>query len=229
MSEINIDHRLKFQIERIILFTDAVFAIAITLLVIEIKVPEFHNGETNKEVLSHLAHMIPKFIGYIVSFILIGVYWMFHHRLFGFLVRYDVKLIWLNLFFLMFIALMPFSSGFYSENFGRNTAFMLYALNLTAIGLLGYWLLRYIGNPRNGLSRGLEDSRLRRFYEARSLTVIGIYLLGFALCLLNNTAASWIARFIFILIWPALVLLRRLYHPRHPDTRREVGPEPVQG
>ena len=74
----------EFQLERLILFSDAVFAIAITLMVIEIKIPEIHRNEVTDELLvNKLGELIPKFIGFLVSFLLIGQYWVVHHRLFG--------------------------------------------------------------------------------------------------------------------------------------------------
>ena len=74
----------EFQLERMILFSDAVFAIAITLLVIEIKVPEIDKHFVNDHLLGEaMAHLIPKFVGFFISFILIGFYWILHHRMFG--------------------------------------------------------------------------------------------------------------------------------------------------
>ena len=107
-----------FQLERMILFSDAVFAIAITLLVIEIKIPDIHDNVSDKILLHSLGHLVPKFIGFFISFMLIGVYWSIHHRMFGFVTSYTRKLLLLNLVFLFFVALMPFSTGFYSEYAG---------------------------------------------------------------------------------------------------------------
>jgi uncharacterized membrane protein len=111
--------RKEFQLERLILFSDAVFAIAITLLVIEIKIPEVPRNElTDNHLLHKLAELIPKFIGFLISFLIIGQYWMVHHRMFGFVINFNPRLLWLNIFFLLTIALMPFSTGFYSEYAG---------------------------------------------------------------------------------------------------------------
>ncbi|MBK9959255.1 MAG: DUF1211 domain-containing protein [Chitinophagaceae bacterium] len=91
--------RKEFQLERLILFSDAVFAIAITLLVIEIKIPELpHDSVTDKGLLIALRNLIPKFIGFLVSFLLIGQYWIVHHRLFGYVINFTDRLIWLNIF-----------------------------------------------------------------------------------------------------------------------------------
>jgi uncharacterized membrane protein len=113
-NQLHNELRKEFQLERLILFSDAVFAIAITLLVIEIKIPDKHEmqlqeGISDKAILRALGLLIPKFIGFFVSFMLIGLYWTVHHRLFGFVTAYDRKLLLLNLVFLFFIALMPFS------------------------------------------------------------------------------------------------------------------------
>ncbi|HYJ37839.1 MAG TPA: TMEM175 family protein, partial [Chitinophagaceae bacterium] len=119
MSQLHNELKKEFQLERLILFSDAVFAIAITLLVIEIKIPELEREHiSDKALLQSLAHLIPKFIGFIVSFLLIGLYWSVHHRMFGFVTNYDGRLRFLNLLFLFFIVLMPFSTGFYSEYSG---------------------------------------------------------------------------------------------------------------
>jgi uncharacterized membrane protein len=99
-----LQHELKkeFQLERLILFSDAVFAIAITLLVLEIKVPSIdHHIATDALLLKSLDELIPKFIGFFISFFIIGLYWTTHHRLFGHVVDYMPRLLWLNLLFLL--------------------------------------------------------------------------------------------------------------------------------
>ena len=100
MDHLEQELKKEFQLERLILFSDAVFAIAITLLVIEIKVPELHGEDVSEQALLHgMVHLIPKFIGFFISFILIGLYWTIHHRMFGYVTDYTPKLLWLNLAF----------------------------------------------------------------------------------------------------------------------------------
>src|SRR5450631_3763022 len=120
-SVIDMDHlqnelKKEFQLERLILFSDAVFAIAITLLVIELKIPEIpRQWVTETKLVEILANLIPKFVGFLISFFIIGLFWTIHHRMFGYVVNYNPKLLWLNLIFLLFIVIMPFSTSFYSE------------------------------------------------------------------------------------------------------------------
>ena len=93
--------KLKFQLDRMILFSDAVFAIAITLMVIDLKVPEISENVTDINLVKTLLSLTPKFIGFLLSFFLIGLYWTIHHRLFGYVINYTSRLLWLNLFFLL--------------------------------------------------------------------------------------------------------------------------------
>ncbi|MBL0145615.1 MAG: DUF1211 domain-containing protein [Chitinophagaceae bacterium] len=120
--------RRKFQLERIALFSDAVFAIAITLLVIEIKVPivSHENQEIfNKEFSHALMEMIPEFIGFFISFIVIGNYWRAHHTIFGHVTDYNRKLISLNTWFLLSIVCMPFTTAMMSKYIFLNPTFFI--------------------------------------------------------------------------------------------------------
>lgn len=153
------------QLERIILFTDAVFAIAITLLAIEIKVPELH--EVTEDAAKHqFLLLIPRIIGFLISFFVIGVYWIAHHKIFSFVVNYDRKLLWLNLLFLMFIILLPFTTGFYSEYTFLRLPFLLYSLNILLIGIMQARLLNYVSRPT--LSEGI-NIWLKRYISYRGL------------------------------------------------------------
>src|SRR5436190_7537415 len=178
-----------FQLERMILFSDAVFAIAITLLVIEIKIPDKEwmreQGEiSDGAILNTLKHLVPKFYGFLISFMLIGLYWTIHHRLFGFVTSYDRKLLFLNLLFLFFVALMPFSTGFYSEYAGSElfekqlkVPMTFYVLNFCCMGFANYLMWRRIGNEKNKLAEPPIDPLILKLAYARSLVVPFLFLL----------------------------------------------------
>lgn len=159
MSQIHNEFKKEFQLERLILFSDAVFAIAITLLVIEIKIPELHDElVTDKSILVGLGHLIPKFTGFIISFLIIGLYWTIHHLLFGYVANFDKKLLALNLLFLFFIVLMPFSTGLYGEYAGPvmfrqqlKVPMTFYVLNIFAVGITNYLMWSHISKPAKEL------------------------------------------------------------------------------
>jgi uncharacterized membrane protein len=204
--------RKEFQLERMVLFSDAVFAIAITLLIIEIKVPELTNEISERAVLSALGKLEPKFIGFIFSFFLIGMYWTIHHRLFGYLVNYSRKLLWLNLGFLFFIVLMPFSTAFYSEFSKPGTIQLItplafYVGNIWCIGIMNFILWGYIGNPDNGVAEGLPDVHFIQLARTRSLMVPVVFSLTIPVALFS----PGLARFVPMLIPVVMKIVQKRF------------------
>jgi len=172
-NEIHSELKKEFQLERMILFSDAVFAIAITLLVIEMKIPEIPRELLNEAALAEsISHLIPKFVGFIVSFMIIGLYWTVHHRLFGFVTNYNQRLLWLNLFFLMAVALMPFSTGFYSEYIFKllKSPVIIYVSNICFLGIMNFALWKYVSNPKRKLTEGLSRP-VARYYGYRAIAI----------------------------------------------------------
>lgn len=207
------ENRKQFQLERMILFSDAVFAIVITLLVIEIKVPEvIETGMLTKEKLKeHLFRLLPQLGGFIMSFFIVGMFWTTHHRVFSYVINYDAKLIWLNLTLLLTISLLPFSTSLVSQHGYLDLAFSIYCLNLGMIGLMSFFIWLHISNPDKKLSTGLEDVKMRRYGRVRSFAISCIFFSGALLCSFNYSVTSWIARFIFFLIFPAISIIKRIY------------------
>ncbi len=100
------------MIERIAFFSDAVFAIAITLMAIEIHPPLVKKGDTAAVVWEHFKEILPEFIGLLVSFWLIASVWLRHHQLFKYVDNFDIRFMVINLWLLFTIILYPFSTGF---------------------------------------------------------------------------------------------------------------------
>lgn len=133
----------SLQMERIVFFSDAVFAIAITLLVIEIKVPNIENPASEMDFVFGLLTKIPQLIGFFVSFLVIGAYWVGHHRIYSNIVQWNYGLIWRNLWLLMAIGLIPFSTAFFSEYVTHFVPLTFYALNLAIAGVIQNIQWRY--------------------------------------------------------------------------------------
>ena len=205
------EHKKTFQLERLILFSDAVFAIAITLLVIELKIHE-PEVATNRTLAIAILQAIPHFISFMISFMIIGIYWIAHHKMFYFIINYDTRLLWINLLLLFFIALMPFSSNIYGVYFDLDTSFLLYFINISMISLFFFLMYNHISNPKKQLSHGLENPRIVKYYKSRSLVVPLCFGIGaIAVLITDIPAAKIISRMSPILIFPAMRMIRNKY------------------
>lgn len=140
-------HGPEHMLERLIFFSDAVFAIAITLLIIEIHVPHLEAGASNADYINALLKLTPNFIGFIVSFFVIGAFWGGHHRAFGCAAFYSDKLMPANIQLLLTIAAMPFFTAFLSEYSNQRVPVVLYCCWLLLTALLNLRLGRLATSP----------------------------------------------------------------------------------
>ncbi|MEO8821897.1 MAG: TMEM175 family protein [Ginsengibacter sp.] len=173
--------RLDFQLERFTFFTDGVCAICITLLIIEIKVPDLSNP-SDPLLWQALSHMSLRFLGFVISFGIVGHYWSVHHRIFGYVVKYTTGLLWLNLAFLFTVVLLPFSAGFlgeYSSYSNLKIPYGVYTFNMCLTGFMNCWLWLYVSNPkRKMLSRIISPARIR-LGVYRSLVIPVVFVISF--------------------------------------------------
>lgn len=197
------------ELDRIILFSDAVFAIAITLLILEIRVPELAR-ETAADRMPHaLLELLPKFMGFFISFWMIAIYWVFHHQMCRHLRRYSRALIMLNFLFLMWIVFLPFSAGLFSTYFRVPLANVIYSLNLTVTGICLWLFWRHAAGGRRLIDPALTDREIH-FHGLRALLIPAVYLLSVPIALWMDLKFS---RQVWILIGPAMLALRK----RYPD------------
>jgi uncharacterized membrane protein len=189
-GEDDIHHQLG--LERLIFFSDAVFAISITLLVLEIRLPASETLYTDTELLQKLSGMWQSYLAYILSFLVIGTFWIAHHRKFRFIKRYDGGLILLNLLFLMIVAFIPFPTAILSSYSGL-TATVFYALVMLLASLLMtalWWYASHHGrliDPKMGL-----HMRRRQFLAPLITTAIFMGSIGLAFFNQNLARLSWL-------------------------------------
>jgi uncharacterized membrane protein len=183
-----------FPSDRINNFSDAIFAIGITLLVLEIKVPT-STEITELGVSGLLYKRLPYFIGYFVSFMVTALYWKSHLQLFQWVKSVDNKLLWLNLWLLFFVVLLPFSTALYSYFFDSDSAFSFYSLNLSAMGMMTYWMTAYVAKKEK-LQEEMSVQRVK-WMKNRALVSPLVFLLAIPLLWLS----PWISRLSFFLIF----------------------------
>jgi uncharacterized membrane protein len=122
------------ELERLMLFSDAVFAIAITLLVLEIKVPEREAVHSSSQLLAALGTLIPKFFTFFLSFVVVGYYWVMHHVMFRHIRRWTDGLLVINLALLLCVAFLPFPVALFGSFRHYTPALVFYAASLAATG-----------------------------------------------------------------------------------------------
>ncbi len=193
------NHKEKIALDRLVFFSDAVFAIAITLLALEIRLPVEAGSLSNDELFQALLEVAPKILGFIISFLVIGSYWLVHHRRFSHLTSFDRRFLYLNLLLLMAIAFVPFPTAVLSES-GNRTATIFYALVMTLTGLLSGAQWWYASSHR--LIEEPPSSRRHTFMGV--LTTPAIFLLSIGIAYID----PGLARLTWILIVPALSLVR---------------------
>ena len=188
-------------LERIVFFSDAVMAIAITLLVLDIRLPSLHAGTT---LTSALFRLWPSYFSFAYSFLVVGSFWWGHHRTFRHVQRYDDALIWLNILFLLCIAFIPFASSVLGEHIGNPSAAVFYALVTIMTGLAETLLWLYASRGHRLVAADLS-ARSIQFSTLRVLSPPVVFLLSLPLVLLSPYVAmvAWIA------VYPLLVALLR--------------------
>jgi uncharacterized membrane protein len=182
----------SFGLERLVFFSDAVFAIAITLLVLEIRLPGSVETLSNEQLLASLLSIGPRYLAYIVSFLVIGSAWISHHRKFRYIRDYDRWLVRINLILLMVVAFIPFPTAVLSES-GNRTATIFYALTIVVMSLFNTLLWIYA----SGIG-GLVDPHMPgwqvRLETLRGLAIPIVFLLSIGLAFWDTSLAkySWL-------------------------------------
>jgi uncharacterized membrane protein len=177
-------HRDEAGIEfsRIVAFSDGVFAIAITLLVLTLQIPS-----DAADLDSVLGKQHDDLFAYALSFAVIGKFWVSHHRFYGALDRFDNRLMWLNLLYLAWVALVPFSSDLLGNYGEEPVAVIIYAANMAGASLTFSIQIAYA--YRRGLARDGATEQ-RRYAGPANYILGGVFLLSMPVALVNTFAAQ---------------------------------------
>ena len=144
MSGKDDDTSSDLALDRLVFFSDAVFAIAVTLLVLDIHVPDLPRVVSNADAWKAFTDQTPSIFAFALSFLVIGRFWMGHHERFRSLRHFDQRLMWPNMLYLMAIAFMPFATAFLGRNLGHFVPEMVYNVSMLTLSLLAYWLARTV-------------------------------------------------------------------------------------
>jgi uncharacterized membrane protein len=151
-----------FTKNRLEALADGVFAIAMTLLVLELGVPLITGTSANTELTQRLLEMWPKFFAYVVSFLVLGVMWINHHLMFHHIRRADSRLVWINILMLMFVALVPFSTSLLGEYMQTQAAVVAYGANMLLTLIMGFILWAYVTGKHRLVDRDIDPNLVKR-------------------------------------------------------------------
>jgi uncharacterized membrane protein len=181
----------EIEFGRIVAFSDGVFSIAITLLVLNLGI---ERGLTSGGVTSELLDQWDNLLAFAISFAVIGRFWVVHHRFFAEIDAFDGRLLGLNLLYLASIVLIPFSSEVLGEYGGETPAVVLYSVNLAAVVLVGLWM--GVDARRRGLTS--IDDETHRETRIRSTYIAGVFLFSVPLAFVVPRAAAYLWFLLFL-------------------------------
>lgn len=146
---------------RIEALSDGVFAVAMTLLIIDLRVPELPSEPTFGALATAVATLWPHFVSYAVSFLIVGLYWVSHQLLFDLIRRSDRGLLWINIIFLLFVVVIPFSTALLGRYPGNHFAILFYGANLILVGVALQTLWTYATTKHRLVDPALEAQTIR--------------------------------------------------------------------
>jgi uncharacterized membrane protein len=178
------------SLEHLTALSDGLFAVAMTLLVLDLRVPVSAAGSVYSEhgLGEALLRMGPSFAAYLLSFTMLGTFWLAQHTLLSILGRCDRTLTWINLAFLFVVSLLPFSAALLAHYVHLRLAVGVYWLNILLLGAGLEWAARY---GRKALVSGdAEQARSRlTTFRRRILLAQTLYALAALLCLVSTTVS----------------------------------------
>jgi len=208
MTRTTYNHLAGTSLERIAALSDGLFAIAMTIIVLEIHVPRVAGIHTDQDLARALGALAPRIVTYLLSFLTLGIFWVGQQTQLNHLRRADRHLTWLHLAFLATVATMPFSTGLLAEFTRYRLALLAYWGNIALLGVVAHAAWRY--SEHGGLMKEGTSPEVCHAIKHRIVMGQVLYALGAALCVIHT---YWSIGFI------ALVQLNFAIAPRFAPAR----------
>ena len=194
------------SLDRIGALSDGLFAIAMTLIVLEIRVPDIGEHPTNAQLADALVGLAPRFLTYLLSFLTLGIFWNAQHSQLNHIARADRHFAWLQLAYLAVVALLPFSTSLLADYIEVVLAFAFYWLNLLALGVMLF--VAWVYAERAGLVRPGTSPEVGRAIRRRIFNYQSLYTIGLVIAIVVGTIPG--------IVFVVLVQLNAAIAPRLP-------------
>jgi TMEM175 potassium channel family protein len=198
-----------FEKNRMEALIDGIFAVALTLLVLDIKLPEGEIYTTNTELWKRLLELERHFVIYAISFVVIGIYWVAHHVQFHYVRYTDRRLIWINMLFLLLVSFLPFATDLVGDHEDLVLPCEIYGVTLLALSALSYLHLRYLSRHPHLATPDLNSVAVKLLKKRIALFTL-VPLLSMAIAFYNTRMA--------LLVY--LLILTAHFLPAHIDEYR---------
>jgi uncharacterized membrane protein len=190
--------------KRLETLVDGIFAIAMTLLVLGLAVPTIQPPITNASVEAAILNLLPNFISLVVSFVLLGVFWKIHHRTFKQINIMNGTLLWINLIWLLFIVLVPFSASL-TGDYGQVTiSNVIFNINMLGIAVLLYLNWHY-ADHKDFIHEKIKDKEIT-FTKIVNLTFIVVAITAIGL----SYVIPQYSQIVYLIMLPSDMIVRYL-------------------
>jgi uncharacterized membrane protein len=180
---------------RLISFSDGVFAIAVTLLVFNLKVPVIPKTNAHMILPGMIRDMLPHFATYVYTFLLIALYWTFNHRILNLVTHVDNTFIWMNICYLLMISFIPFPSALFGSYPDELFSFIFYICSMIMVSLLSMLMLGYASYDYRLVNKDLPIATVKYLFF-RHFTSIIVFLTAIPLAFYH---LRWAQYYLFIL------------------------------
>lgn len=205
--------------DRIINFSDAVFAFAATLLVLKIDLPQIPPELLETQFVSELYKLWPAYAANFISFLIIAYYWRVHHKLFILIKRYDNVVIWLNILVLIFVSFMPFPIDLFGDYPSIVPVMVFYTLSISIVGVLLLLIWLYASFGHRLIDKSLSAKTI--WYHTISNTIApAVFLLSIPLIMVDHL----LAKFSWLLVIVLLFIVNMVFNLKH-SIRNDPNPE----
>ncbi len=186
--------RPKGKPDRLLAFSDGVLAIIITLMILEIHLPEVSHQATSQEVYTAFLKTLPHLLAYVLSFTNLAIFWINHHTLFRIVVEADTGLLWHNCHVLFWASLVPLATAFLGEHYLLPEATMLYGAVQLMVLLAGMAMVAHLFSHK--LVHGALSPAMRRYYTRLNGSSVALSIAA----MLLGYIATWISIVCFVVI-----------------------------
>jgi uncharacterized membrane protein len=197
--------------QRLNAFSDGVFSIVITLMVLSIKIPDIQSDRVAQDLPQELTKLLPDLLSLIISFVILGIYWIGHNNIFSHVIRHDRTLLWLNIFFLMSVATIPYPTTLIVRYGQAQISVIIYAINLIVGGALLDVIWWYGSRKRHLMCESIQPELVHAFHR-RILTGPVIYMVAIGVSFVSVTAAKLL--FVVAVIFYLIPTAQDFFHHR---------------